>query len=148
MFAESHRYRTKNCVGWQIAMYEKMGFKLQVTATPGFHSLYDWCYQTLSVFSGAPDDPEDDTVIAQHGADALYSAVKSLMHAIRTEDQEAQQDVAHRMIQILKPSTIRRWSESKLGNRNPLLRIPKENAHLVDLESTEDEQPKLQALVE
>jgi hypothetical protein len=129
-------------------MYEKMGFKLQVTATPEFHSLYNWCYQTLSVFSGAPDDPEDDTVIAQHGADALYCAVKSLIHAIRTKDQEAQQDVAHRMIQILKPSTIRRWSESKLGNRNPLLRIPTENAHLVDLESTEDEQPKLQALVE
>jgi hypothetical protein len=45
-----------------------------------------------------PEDPEDDTVMAMHGADALYSAVMSLMHAIWTEDQDAQQDAAHRMI--------------------------------------------------
>jgi hypothetical protein len=60
-----------------------------------------------------------------HGADAQYSAVKSLMHAIRTEDQEAQQDAAHRMIQNAKPWTIRSWSESKLANGKPLVRIPK-----------------------
>jgi hypothetical protein len=74
-----------------------------------------------------------------HGADALYSAVKSLMHAILTEDQDAQQDAVHRKIQIAKPWTIRRWSESKVANGKPLLRIPNENAHLVDLEWTEDE---------
>ena len=34
------------------------------------------------LFSGVPDDLEDDTVMEQHGADALYSPVKSLMHAI------------------------------------------------------------------
>jgi len=70
------------------------------------------------------------------------------MHAIRTEDQDAQQDAAHRMIQISKPRTIRRWSESKLPNGKPLVRIPKENAHLVDLEWTEDEQAKLRTLLE
>jgi hypothetical protein len=48
----------------------------------------------------------------KHGADALYYAVKSLMHVIWTDDQEAQQDVAHRMIQIATRWTIRRWSES------------------------------------
>jgi len=84
----------------------------------------------------------------KHGADALYSAVKSVMHAIQTEDQEAQQDAAHRMIQIAKPWTMRRWSESKLANGKPLVRIPKENAHLVDLEWTEDEQAKLKTLGE
>jgi hypothetical protein len=84
----------------------------------------------------------------QYGADALYSAVKSLMHAIWTEDEEAQHDAAHRMIQIAKPWTIRRWSESKLATGKPLVRIPKENAPLVDLEWTEDEQAKLKALVE
>jgi len=50
-------------VGWQIAMNAKIGFKLHVTATQGFHSLYDWCYQTMWLFSGVPDDPEDDTVM-------------------------------------------------------------------------------------
>jgi hypothetical protein len=47
IFDQSHRYKTKNSVGWQIAMNAKIGFKLCVTATLGFHSLYDWCYQTM-----------------------------------------------------------------------------------------------------
>jgi len=47
------------------------------------------------MFSGAPDDPENDTVMEKHYANALYSAVKCLTHAIRTEDEEAQPDVAH-----------------------------------------------------
>ena len=47
IFDESHRYKTKTSVGWQIAMNAKIGFKLQVTATPEFHSLYDWCFQTM-----------------------------------------------------------------------------------------------------
>jgi len=42
IFDESQRYKTKHSVGWQIAMNAKIGFKLQVTGTPGFHSLYDW----------------------------------------------------------------------------------------------------------
>jgi hypothetical protein len=148
IFDESHRYTTKNTVGWQIATNARIGFKLQFTATPGLHSLYDWCYQTIWLFSGAPEDPADETVIEMHSADALYSAVKSLMHAIRTEDQDAQQDAAHRMIQITKPWTIRWGSESKLANGKPLVRIPKQNAHLVDLQCTEDEQAKLETLVE
>jgi hypothetical protein len=85
-------------VGWQIVISEKIRFKLQVTDTPGFHSLYDWCFQTMWLFSGAPEDPEDDTVMEKHGAEALCSAVKSLMHAIRSTDEEAQQDAVHRMI--------------------------------------------------
>jgi hypothetical protein len=84
----------------------------------------------------------------RHGADELYSAVIRLMHAIRTEDKEAQQDVAQRMIENEKPWTRRRWSESKLANGKPLVLIRKENAHLVDLEWTEDEQAKHMALVE
>jgi hypothetical protein len=51
-------------------------------------------------FSGGPEDPEDVTVMEMHSAETLYSAVKSLMHAIRTEDRDAQHDAAHRMIQI------------------------------------------------
>jgi hypothetical protein len=63
----------------------------------------------MYLFSGAPEDPEDDTVMEKHGAEALNSAVKSLMHAIRTNDEEAQQDAVHQMIQIAKPWTIRQW---------------------------------------
>jgi hypothetical protein len=70
------------------------------------------------------------------------------MHAVWTEDQDAPQDAAHQMIQIAKPWTIRRWSESKLANGKPLGQIQKENAHLVDLEWTEEEQAELKTLVE
>jgi hypothetical protein len=67
---------------------------------------------------GAPEDPEDETAMEMHGADALNSAVKSLMHAIRTEDEEAQQDAAHWMIQIAKRWPSRRCSVSKLQMGN------------------------------
>jgi len=148
IFDESDWYKTKNSVGWPIAMNGRIGFKLQVTAMPGFHSLYDWFFQMMWLFSGAPEDPEDDMLMEMLCAEVLYSAVKSLMHAIRTEDKHAQHYTAHRMIQIAKPWMIRMWSESKLANGKPLLQIPKENAHLVDFKWTEQEQAKLKTLVE
>jgi hypothetical protein len=98
-------------MGWRIAINVNIGFKLQLTAMPGFHSLYDWCYQAMWLISGAPEDPEDETVMEKHGADELYTAVKCLMYAIRTEDQDTRQDAVHQMIQIGKPRTIRSWSE-------------------------------------
>ena len=42
-------------------------------------------------------------MMEKHGADVLYSTVKSLMNAIWTEDKEVQRDVAHWIIQIAKP---------------------------------------------
>jgi hypothetical protein len=89
IFNESHRYQTKNNVGWLIATNARIGFNLQVTATPGFHSLYAWCYQVMWLLSGVPKDPEDETVMEMNGADALDITVKSLIHAAQTEDQDA-----------------------------------------------------------
>jgi len=63
IFDESHQYNTKNHTGWQIAMNAKIGFKLQVTATLGHISFYDLCYWTMWLFSGAPDDTDNATVI-------------------------------------------------------------------------------------
>jgi hypothetical protein len=114
-------------------MNAKIEFKLQFTATPVFNSLFDWCFQMMCLFSGAPKNPEDDTVMQNHGAEALHHAEKSLMHAIRTKDKK------HRMIQIAKPWMIRRWSEWRLANGKPLFQIPKENLHLIDLQWTERE---------
>jgi hypothetical protein len=116
MFDRSYRYKTKNSVGWRFVINVRIGFKLQATTIPGFHSLYDCCFQTMWVFSGALDDLEDETWMEQHGTEALNSTVKSLMHAFRTEAQDAKQDATYQMIQIAKPWIIRRWSESKLGN--------------------------------
>jgi len=98
IFNESHWYKSENSMGWQIPMKATIGLKLQVTATPRFHSLQDWYYHMMWLISGEPEDPEDDTVMEKHGADALYSAVKSLMHAIWTECKAAQEDAAHWMI--------------------------------------------------
>jgi len=148
IFDESRRYKTKNSVRWQIAINVKIGFKHQVTATQGLHLLYDCCYQMMWLFSGTPDNPEDNTVMEKHGAEALHSAVKSLMDAIWTENEEAQHYAAHQLIQIPKPWTMRRWSESKLANAKPLVRIPKEKSDLIDLEWTEDEEAKLETLLE
>jgi len=65
----------------------------------------------ISAHLGAPEDCEDYNVMEKFGAKALYSALKSLMHAIQTEDHNAQQNVAQLMIQIAQPWTIRRWSD-------------------------------------
>jgi len=148
IFDDSHRYKTKNSIGWRIATNAKIGFKLQVTATLGFHSLYDWYYWTIWLCSGAPGDPKDDTVMEMHSAEALYSTVKSLMHAIQTEVKDAQQDAAHRIIQIVKPWMIRRCSWSKFANGKLLVWIAKKNAHLVHLEWTRDVRVNLQTLEE
>jgi len=87
-------------------------------------------------------------VIEMHGADALNSAEKSLMHPIQMEANNAEQEVAHQMIQLANPWKIRMWSESRYANGKPLVWIPMENTHHVDLEWTEDKQTKLKTLVE
>ena len=103
IFDESYRYKTKGSVGLQIAMNAKIEFKLQITATPGFHSLYDLCFQTMWLFAAASDYPENDSVMENHLAEALYSTEKSLMNANQMEEEEAQQDAALQMIQIAMP---------------------------------------------
>ena len=50
IFHESHQYKTKRSMVWQFVTNATIGFKLQVTAIPGFHSLYDWCFQTMGLF--------------------------------------------------------------------------------------------------
>jgi len=63
------------------------------------------------MFSGVPEDPEGDTVMAKHGGNVSYCAVKSLMHAIWTEVKDDQKDMAHWMLQIANLWTISRLSE-------------------------------------
>jgi predicted nucleic acid-binding Zn ribbon protein len=138
---------TKNSVGWRIAKNVRIGFKLPFTATLEFHSHHNWCYQSMLLFSGAPEDPENETVMDKHSADALYSAVKCLTDAINTEDKDAQHNMAHRIIQIGKLWTLSRWSESKLPHVKPLARITKDNAHRVGLKWTADWQAQLKSLV-
>jgi len=102
----------------------------------------------MGPFSGAPEDLKCDTVMEKHGEGALYATVKSLMHVIRTEDEQAQQDAPDRIMQILKPWTIRRSLELRFLKEKSLPWILQEIAHLIDLEWTEDLHAKLKALVE
>jgi len=72
----------------------------------------------IQVFSGAPEDSEDDAVIEKHSTRALYTAVKSLIHAIQTKIEDVQYDAAHQMIHIAMPWLIRRCTESILTKKS------------------------------
>jgi hypothetical protein len=47
------------------------------------------------LISGATEDPEDNAVIEKHSANAVHSAVTSLMNGICTEHEDSQQESAH-----------------------------------------------------
>jgi len=79
----------KICVGWRIPTIVKIELKLQVTPTPGFNSLYDWCFQMMWPCSGVSEDAQNDDVMEKDDTNAQYSGVKSLMNAIRTEDNDS-----------------------------------------------------------
>jgi len=149
IFDESYQYKTKNTVWWKITMNAKIILKLQVIVTPGYHSLHDWCYQMMWLFSGATEDPQDDTVAEKHGTEAFDSTVNCSMHAMCNKDNGVEQEAAQWIIQLAKLWRITsRWSESELVDRRTLVPIQMENAHHVDFEWTEEEQAELQILVE
>ena len=56
IFDESHRYKTKNCVGWNFGITRSIRLTLQVTATAGVHSLNECSYQMMWLLSGVSDD--------------------------------------------------------------------------------------------
>jgi len=51
-------------------MKASIGFQLGVTAMTVFHPLFDCCYPILWQLSYAPENPNDDTVMEQHVAEA------------------------------------------------------------------------------
>jgi len=109
-FDKFHPFQTKHGVGWLIAMKARIWFKLQVTATTRFLSLFDLCYQSLWLIPAPSEHAVEDVAMPLHGAEVLYSAVKSLMHAIWTGREEDQQDVVYRMTHTHHSWTIRQWS--------------------------------------
>jgi hypothetical protein len=64
---------------------------------------------TVWVWVSPESEPTREIGPGVNTTDAMASAVKSLMHALRTEKQDAQQDLAHWMIQIAKLWTMMRW---------------------------------------
>jgi hypothetical protein len=94
------------------------------------------------LFASAPEYAENKAVMEKHGAEALYSTVKSLMYDFQTEDHDPQQDAVRWIIENAKLWIMKRWSESQLTNGKLLVWIVTENAHLVDLDQTKEEQVK------
>jgi hypothetical protein len=45
--------------------------------------------------SGAPENPEDETLMEKYSAKAVDYTVKSLMHSMQTEDHDTQEDAAN-----------------------------------------------------
>jgi len=148
IFDKSNLGETKNDVGWQIAMNVTIAFRLQVTATPGFDSLYVLCYQKLWQFSAVPGHSEDDAVVDKHDAEDLYCCLLSMVHAIRTEDSQAAQNAVHWMIPIAMPWMMRRCSELTLANGKCDIYILYVNRNLFDHEWTDAEQAKFKILVQ
>jgi len=110
-------------------------------------SCYDCMWRISSRISGCGPFLETDFTFSWC-AEALYLTVKSLMHAIRTEDWDAQQDAVHWMMQFAKPKMIRRWAELTLANAKQLIWILKVNTHHIDLKCTDEGQAKLTTLME
>jgi hypothetical protein len=61
-FDESHHYKTDHSVGWQITRNADIELKPQVTTMPGFHSLHNWWFGTMWLFSDEPKYAVDETV--------------------------------------------------------------------------------------
>jgi hypothetical protein len=61
------------------------------------------CCQLMWQYSGVPEDPEDNPVTEKHSVDTPDSMVKSILHAIDIEKNQAQDDPGHQTLQIAKP---------------------------------------------
>jgi hypothetical protein len=133
IFVKTHWYKGRDSQGLSVAVHAKIGFKLQVTATPAYQTPNDWVNHTIWLFSCTPIRPEDKTSMERHGAEAFHVAVRSLIQGITSDDNEGQKAAAKQIIRIAKPWTIRRWSESKLADGERLVKMPKVKDHIVHL---------------
>jgi hypothetical protein len=143
IFDEAHRFKGPKSKGWSVASEAQIGFKVQVTATPAYHSLKDWGNTTRWLFT-IPDAPENERAVEEHGPEALMSAITALQTAVtKGGSSEAQQEAASVMTEVAHPWTIRRWTESRLASGAPLVYIPSEDFHPVALEWSQEEQKQL-----
>ena len=111
-----------------------ISFKVQVTATPAYHSLRDCANLTHWLFA-IPEVAEDPDAVAKHGPAALEKAVVDIQRAVSKDlPAHEQQAAVQAMIDIVRPWTIRRWTESKLASGALLISIPTEIVHQVLLE--------------
>ena len=121
-------------------MEAKIGFKVQVTATPAYHSLQDWTNISRWLFV-SPNEVEMPDSVSYHSPIALAKAVANVQCTVsKALPSDKQQAAAQAMIEVIYPCTISRSMESKLASGKPLVAIPTEIVHQVTLELTLEEQ--------
>ena len=78
--------------------------------------------------------------VSYHGPIALAKAVANIQCTVsKALPSDEQQAAARAMIEVVRPWTICRWTESKLASGAPLVAIPTEIVHQVTLEWTPEE---------
>jgi hypothetical protein len=148
IFDESQRYKGTKSIGFKVAHDAQIGFKIQVTATPAYHSLADWG-NTSSWLFHIPAVVQDEGELIHHGPRAMIRAVRELEQAVKHQESLAEQkEAAMRLIDVARPWTIRRWAESRLASGAPLANIPQEEIHHVRLQWTPEEQEQLSTVVQ
>ena len=108
IFDESHRYKGPKSIGWKVVSKADIGFKVQVTATPAYHSLRDWAHLMRWLFA-IPEVAEDLDAVAKHGPAALEKSIVDIQRAVSKDlPAHEQQAAAQAMIDVVWPWTIRR----------------------------------------
>jgi len=90
----------------------------------------------MQQIAGASADPDDDTEIDMQVAEAQYSEVQTLVHAMQTADNKVQLKAASWLIEITTGWIITWWSDSNVLNGNLLVMLLLETIQVVDLECT------------
>ena len=108
IFEENYRYKGPKSIGWKVVSEVDIGFKVQVTATPAYHSLRDWAHLTHWLFA-IPELAEDPDAVAKHGPAALEKAVVDIQRAVSKDlPVHEQQAAVQAMIDVVWPWTIHR----------------------------------------
>ena len=77
-----------------------IGFKVQVTATPAYHSLRDWANLTRWLLA-IPEVGEDPDAVAKHGPTAFAKAIVDIQRAVSKDlPAHEQQAAAQTMIDV------------------------------------------------
>ena len=112
-------------------MKAKLGFMVQVTATPAYHLIRDWTNISRWLFV-IPNEVEIPDSVSYYGPIALAIVVVNVQRAVlKALSLNEQQAAAQETIEVVRPWTIRSWTESKLAPGAPLMAIPTEIVHQV-----------------
>jgi hypothetical protein len=65
IFDDTHRFNGPKSKGWSVVSEAQIGYKVQVTVMPAYHSLKVWGNTTQWLFT-IPDAPENEHAVEEH----------------------------------------------------------------------------------